>query len=100
MIRSKARRVAPPITVQSMADLGYGVDVTQADAYTLPGTTAAQARAKQAAAIPVIPGDARLSGSLASPTHAEPKLWCGLDGEREPIYVVDQQGRIIRTIGN
>ena len=88
------------ITVQSMADLGYGVDVTQADAYTLPGTTAAQARAKQAAAIPVIPGDARLSGSLASPTHAEPKLWCGLDGEREPIYVVDQQGRIIRTIGN
>ena len=24
------------ITVQSMADLGYGVDVTQADAYTLP----------------------------------------------------------------
>ena len=88
------------ITVQSMADLGYGVDVTQADAYTLPGTTAAQARAKQAAAIPVIPGDARLSGSVASPTHAEPKLWCGLDGEREPIYVVDQQGRIIRTIGN
>ena len=31
-----------------------------------------------------------------TPTQAEPKPWCGLDGEREPIYVVDQQGRIIR----
>ncbi len=31
-----------------------------------------------------------------TPTQAEPKLWCGLDRERKPIYVVDQQGRIIR----
>ena len=88
------------ITVQSMADLGYGVDVTQADPYTLPGATSAQARANTTAAIAAIPGDDPLSGRLASPTQAEPKLWCGLDGEREPIYVVDQQGRIIRTIGN
>ena len=85
------------ITVQSLADLGYGVDVTPADPYTLPYAAAAQARAKQAGSIP---GDARLSGSLASPTHAEPKLWCGLDDEQEQIYVIDQQGRIIRTIGN
>ena len=27
------------ITIQSMADLGYTVDVTQADAYTLPSTS-------------------------------------------------------------
>ena len=27
------------ITIQAMADLGYTVDVTQADAYTLPGTS-------------------------------------------------------------
>ena len=85
------------ITVQSLADLGYGVDITQADAYTLPGAAAAQARGNTTAAIPE---DDRLRGNLASPTHAEPKLWCGLDGEREPIYVVDQQGRVIRTIGN
>ena len=84
------------ITVQSLADLGYGVDVTQADAYTLPGA-AAKASAKHAAAIPEADP---LRGSLASPIHAEPKPWCGLDGEREPIYVVDQLGRIIRTIGN
>ena len=88
------------ITVQSLADLGYVVDVTEADDYTLPGAAAAQASAKQAVAMPAIPGDDPLSGRLASPTQAEPKLWCGLDGEREPIYVVDQQGRVIRTIGN
>ena len=70
------------ITIQTLADFGYGVDVTQADAYTLP--SAAQASAKVAA------------------THAEPELLCGVgDGEkRAPIYVVDQQGYIIRTIGD
>ena len=84
------------ITIQALADLGWVVDVTQADAYTLPGA-AAKASAKHAAAIPEADP---LRGSLASPIHAEPKPWCGLDGEREPIYVVDQLGRIIRTIGN
>ena len=29
-------RALSAITVQSLADLGYGVDVTQADPYTLP----------------------------------------------------------------
>ena len=28
------------ITVQSLDDIGYGVDVTQADKYTLPGAAA------------------------------------------------------------
>ena len=49
--------------------------------------------------IPAIRGDDRPGGRLASPTQAE-QLWCDLDDEREPIYVVDQQGRIIRTIDN
>ena len=40
------------ITVQSFADLGYGVDVTQADPYTLPGTTSG---AKVAVATPAVP---------------------------------------------
>ena len=62
------------ITVQSMADLDYGVDVTQADAYTLADTTATQASAKHGTAIPE---DDRLRGSLASPTHADrnPDPW-------------------------
>ena len=40
------------ITVQSFADLGYGVDVTQADPYTLPlpGAASGKASAKIAAA--------------------------------------------------
>ena len=69
------------ITIQSLADLGYVVDVTQADPYTLPGA-AAKARAK-----------------IAAPsTHAEPELSCGVGQQREPIYVVDQQGNVIRTL--
>ena len=139
------------ITVQSLADLGYDVDVTQADAYTLPGT-ALKASTKIAATLPSIPsygvdvtqadaytplvvgphwqgkvsgaafsipeddrlkgylestnvGDRgfdfdvrneRLMGRVASPTQAEPL--CGIHLRREPIHVVNQQGRIIRTI--
>ena len=66
------------ITVQSLADLGYGVDVTQADPYTLPDA-AAKASAKLS----------------ALPTQ---KLSHGVGEQREPIYVVDQQGRIVRTL--
>ena len=120
------------ITVQSLADLGYGVDVTQADPYTLPGV-AGKASAKIAASMPSIPGydidhtqanaytlpgvdpywqgsiagglpsifgDDHLIRRLAPHPHTEPQPLCSLVGEREPIYVVDQQGRIIRTIGD
>ena len=58
------------ITVQSLADLGYGVDVTQADAYTLPGALAG----------------AKIAG--AAHKHYTGEL-------REPVYVVDPQGRIL-----
>ena len=68
------------ITIQALADLGYVVDVTQADPYTLP--SAAQVSAKVAA------------------THAESELLCGVGQEREPIYVVDEQGYVIRIIGD
>ena len=44
------------ITVQSLADLGYGVDVTQADGYTLPGAASAKVSAKIAAALPSFSG--------------------------------------------
>ena len=140
------------ITVQSFADLGYGVDVTQADPYTLPGATAG---AKIATSPPSAPGsvlnltrpdgfysrgadrygqgripdgpssilgDARRTGRLestdrlwghgenvnlwedqqmrrgASPANAEPELTCGAGLMNEPIYVVDRQGRVVRTI--
>ena len=67
------------ITIQALADLGYGVDVTQADPYTLYA-----AAAKVAAFHP----------------QAEPQLMCGFGTEQEPIYVVDPQGRIIRTLNH
>ena len=99
------------ITVQSLADLGYDVDVTQADPYTLPDATSVRASAQIAAAkssisdadvtptgvasaLPLIFND-RLRGRLE---RAEPKLTCGVDLMREPIHVVDPQGRIVRTI--
>ena len=68
------------LTVQSLADLGYVVDVTQADPYTLPDAAAA----KVAAFHP----------------QAEPRPVCGVGTERKPIYVVDPQGRIIRTLSH
>ena len=108
------------ITVQSLADLGYGVDVSQADAYTLPGA-AGKASARIAVSAPSILGDdqtwqfegaERILGGRAtfdppdnqrtwgggSPSHAEPDLTCGAGQMNEPIYVVDQQGRVVRTI--
>ena len=140
------------ITVQSLADLGYGVDVSLADPYTLPDA-AAKASAK-IAALPSMPGygmgisqadsytlpgadphwqgriagglpsifgddrlrgrlesaewggrgfdfrDDRLMGRLAPFPRAVPELSCGAGLRREPIYVVDPQGRIIRTISH
>ena len=85
------------ITVQSLADLGYSVDVTQADPYTLP--SAAQTRAEIAS---IDSWDDRLSEGLGLSTHVESKLQCGVgSGEaRESIYVVNEQGAIIRTLGD
>ena len=70
----KSNNALSAITIQSLADLGYVVDVTQADPYTLP-SAAAKASAKIAAP--------------STHTHGE---------QREPMYVVDPQGRIVRTI--
>ena len=85
------------ITVQALADLGYSVDVTQADPYTLPG--AAQTRAEIAS---IDSWDDRLKEGLGLSTHVESKLQCGVGtGEaREPIYVVNEQGAIIGTLGD
>ena len=73
------------ITIQALADIGYSVDVTQADSYTLPR---AAAKVVAAGSTP----DDRLPGRLA------PQRACGVGQQREPIYVVDPQGRIVRTL--
>ncbi len=85
------------ITVQSLADLGYRVDVTQADPYILP--SAAQTRAEIAS---IDAWDDRLSEGLSLSTHVESKLQCGVGSgqAREAIYVVNEQGAIIRTLGD
>ena len=85
------------ITVQSLADLGYSVDVAQADPYTLP--SAAQASTEIAS---IDSWDDHLIGHLGLSPHAEPELSCGVgSGEaRESIYVVNEQGAIIRTLGD
>ena len=84
------------VTVQSLADLGYGVDVTQADPYTLP---AAQTSAEIAS---IDSWDDHLSEGLGLSTQVESKLQCGVGSgaARESIYVVNEQGAIIRTLGD
>ena len=85
LMRSGSGNALSAITIQSLADLGYSVDVTQADGYTL---TLPNAAAKASAKI------------TALPTYAEPELSYGVGQAREPMYVVDQQGYIIRTLGD
>ena len=69
------------ITIQALADIGYVVDVAQADPYTLPSAAAGKVSA--------LPGD-RLPWRQA-PHHPHP-------AQAKPIHVVDPQGRIIRTL--
>ncbi len=81
MTPSGGRGTLSAITIQALADLGYSVDVTQADPYTLPSVAA------------------KASAKIAAPsTHAQPEFSCGVGEQREPIYVVDEQGNIIRTL--
>ena len=104
------------ITVQSLADLGYVVDVTEADDYAVFG-----ARTSVAAVQSLIPSsslsgrpentdwirsrdfdfDSGESGLMEHPvtlSQAESDLFCAADFGREPIHVIDRQGYIIGTI--
>ena len=58
------------ITIQSLADLGYSVDVTQAEPYTLP--SAAKASAKIAAQPPLMQSH---SGRAASAQSGSRFTW-------------------------
>ena len=44
LMRPASGEVLGAITVQSLADLGYGVDATQADPYVLPGAAGKASR--------------------------------------------------------
>ena len=85
MTTSGGDAVLSAITIQALADVGYSVDVAQADPYNLP-----HAAAKVAAARLSTPDD-HLRGH-------EPEWTCGFGQQQEPIHVVDPQGRIIRTL--
>ena len=65
------------ITIQSLADLGYQVDISRADAYSLPDPTQVSAKTAEG--------------------HGLSFENCILSG---PIYVVDEQGRVLRIIKN
>ena len=41
------------ITIQSLADIGYRVDITQADAYTLPSTSSSSTGVRAAEGLPI-----------------------------------------------
>ena len=132
------------ITVQSMADLGYGVDDAYSDPYNLHRHSAASkasativaaqsstpsvdsppaavhTRAGVATTQSLMPEDDRLMAPfedaewdagrgfsfrdglvmwrMMPPALAEPVLPCGAGLSQEKIYVVDRQGRVIRTI--
>ena len=64
------------ITIQSLADLGYTVDVKLAEPYRLPGVAA------------------------GPPTDPVRKIEYGDDIMRGPIIVVDRRGQIVRVIRN
>ncbi len=68
------------ITVQTLADLGYEVDVSKADPYTLPGS---------------VQGDVR--GEVADAAGADAELFAD-DVIEGPVVVVDKDGKIVRVI--
>ncbi len=69
------------ITIQALADLGYEVDVSKADPYTLPG----QAQ-----------GDVR--GEVADAEGADAELFAADVIEGGPVVVVDRDGKVVRVI--
>jgi hypothetical protein len=63
------------ITIQSLADIGYTVNVEEADSYTLPGTRAAGSASAAASAI-----------------HIREEVVTG------PAVFYDRQGRVVRVV--
>ena len=75
------------VTIESLADIGYGVDLTQADEYTLPtpGTPAVAGRGRPTAG-------AGATGRPGATVHA------GQDIGRQPIRLIER-GRLFVKVG-
>ena len=65
------------ITIQSLADIGYTVDVEEADAYTLPGAS-----------------------GMASAIKAGPAIRIHEEMVTSPAVFYDRQGRVVRVLRN
>ena len=85
------------ITVESLADLGYGVDATQADAYSLPAATVQSSSLRAFGGVAVLEDDH--SGHLIQSSQIKGEMLCDPRTAREPLQVVDQQGRAVRRLG-
>ncbi|MDX1494495.1 MAG: hypothetical protein R3253_10575, partial [Longimicrobiales bacterium] len=68
------------ITVQSLADLGYPVNPSLADSYTLP------------------PAPPQAPASVAGQEHGSRIIDLSDDLYRGPIYVTEQGGRVVRIL--
>ena len=80
------------ITVQSFADLGYGVDVTQADPYTLHGIASAKASAKVVSAMAPTAGMDVTRADAYSMPGADPH-WQGSIAGGLPLLPGDDRWR-------
>ena len=76
------------ITVQSLADLGYGVDVAQADAYTLPSAAAGKTAARVATSRPSVsvPGVDLTRATMSLRRRKPTILYMDLKVLKSPIY--------------
>ena len=83
--RIGSRETLSAITIRSLADLGYGVDASLAEPYTLPGLGAAGGE----------PG-ARDERPGAVDTEPGRTVDLGDDVLRGPVRVVDAAGRVVR----
>ena len=77
------------ITVQALADIGYGVDVSQADEYTLRGVAH---RSGSGPEDPVVGWKSTGRVGLSPSNKAVPELFCGVGAPREPIPTVGASG--------
>ena len=66
------------ITIQALADIGWQVDVTRADAYDLPAADAGRGES-----------DSDAQHAKRSPPPR---------AQQDPIYVADAKGRVVRIV--
>ena len=80
-LRPGERNPLSAVTLQSFADLGYGIDVSQAHPYRLPAA-------------------ARIADAAAAAEVTAEVVSYGDDVEHGPIRVLDGNGRVVNVIGD